>query len=58
MAKPTNIEKVQELILNNLEVPELILNNLEVPRYEWKNRSKDEKSQKIFILKTKFFSYF
>ena len=46
VAKPTNIEKVQELIPNKLEVP----------RYEWKNRSKDEKSQKIFnILKTKKF---
>ena len=44
--KPTNIKKVQELILNKLEVP----------RYEWKNRRKDEKSQKIFnILKTKKF---
>ena len=44
--KPVNIEKVQEVILNKLEVP----------RSEWKNRRKDEKSQKIFnILKTKKF---
>ena len=41
-----NIKKVQELILNKLEVS----------RYEWKNRRKDEKSQKIFnILETKKF---
>ena len=46
VAKPANIEKVQELVLNKLEVP----------RYEWKNRSKDEKSKKIFnILKRKKF---
>ena len=46
MAKPENIEKVQELILNKLEVP----------HYERKNRSKDEINQKIFnILKTKKF---
>ena len=46
VSKPTNIEKVQELILNKLEVP----------LYEWKNISKDEKNKKIFsILKTKKF---
>ena len=37
-------------------VQEVILNKLEVPRYEWENRSRDEKGQKIFnILKTKKF---
>ena len=44
--KLSNIENVQELIPNKLEIP----------LYEWKKRSKDEKSQKIFnILKTQNF---
>ena len=46
MSKPVNSEKVQEVILNKLEVP----------RYQWEYGSKDEKSKKIFnILKTKKF---
>ena len=46
VSKPINTEKVQEVILNKLEVP----------RYQWEYGSKDEKSQKIFnILKTKKF---
>ena len=46
LAQPVSVNKVQEVLLNKLQVP----------HHEWKNRTVDEKSQKICnILKTKKF---